>query len=361
MNQEEFLQKLAASLAPLSDMERARILDYYREMICDAVESGRPEQEIIAAFGAPETVAAEMLENAESDGTGSAPHLQVCPAGESEPTGKASSPRADSAARAEQAVPSRSVPGSQNTFPARGKVHSVVICAQHTAVELHPVQEGPVCVHFNLSESDHVSVSESNGVFEFQHQVEYSLFHWHELFSGPRRITVDIPVAFEGELHVSTCNARVSAVDLGKLTHVEFITSNAQLSAKNFCCTELYLHTSNGALTLRGVQGENGTAETSNGRMEVQECTFAQQMRLHTNNAAIHVQNVQSDAMDFSTNNGVISGYLIGDMRDYGVRSHTSNASNNLPPELVYPEQSKFLEVHTSNARIDLHFISQHR
>lgn len=80
---------------------------------------------------------------------------------------------------------------------------------------------------------------------------------------------------------------------------------------------------------------------------------------MYTSNAAVHAQNVISDNVEFATSNGLISAVIVGDMREYAIRSHTSNASSTLPPELVYPEQKKYLNVSTNNARIEVRFVSK--
>ena len=120
MNQEEFLQQLAAVLAPLSDAERARVIDYYREMICDGVENGEDEEELIAGFGAVRDIAAQILaegRSASSDGIPTVPSV--------------SSPSPD-----------------PDAYAAEGPVRCIVIDARHTGIEIRPVQDGPVQVHF---------------------------------------------------------------------------------------------------------------------------------------------------------------------------------------------------------------------
>ena len=331
MNQEEFLQRLAAALAPLSDGERARVIDYYREMICDGVESGEDEQELIAGFGAVREITAQILaesRSASSDGIPTVPSV--------------SSPSAD-----------------PDAYAAEGPVRCIVIDARHTGIEIRPVQGGPVQVHFIPMEQDRVSVSERDGVFTFRHTVEFSLFHWRNLFYLPHKIIVDVPVSFNGELSVSTCNARIEAADLPRLSTVRLVTSNAHLTVSRLTCDSISLRTSNGSLELWGLQGRRCTAETSNGRITADGCRFPDELCLYTSNAAIRVQDALSDNIDFSTGNGPVTAIIRGDMREYAIRSHTSNGPNNLPPELIYPDQQKRLNVSTNNARIDVRFLAE--
>ena len=338
MTQEDFLQQLASALSSLGDMERARVLDYYREMICDRTENGEEEAAVVNGFGSASDIAAQIL-------TESRTALQAEPE---------RGPAAD-------AAPAQAASAAGNPYAALGTVHSIVVNARHIAVEVRGVTEGCVQVHFNPGESDRVACTEQDGIFTFQHSMRISLFHWQDLFMGPRKVVVDVPVSFDGTLTVSTCNARLDASGLSHVADTRFSTSNAAMRLRGILCGALHGKTSNGAIDLQNAQGAACTLETSNGRITAENAIFPQALQLYTSNGAVRMQSVVSDHLEFSTQNAAVSGTIVGDMRDYAVRSHTSNASNNLPPELVYPEQSKELNVNTSNAKIDVRFIAGQR
>ena len=57
MNRETFINELMAGLTQLGPVEQRQVADYYNELIFDGVENGKPEEEIIAGFGAPEEIA----------------------------------------------------------------------------------------------------------------------------------------------------------------------------------------------------------------------------------------------------------------------------------------------------------------
>lgn len=61
MKKTEFLSELAAHLKKLPPEERERTVEYYREMLEEAMEDGKTEEEAVAMIGLPETVAAEVL------------------------------------------------------------------------------------------------------------------------------------------------------------------------------------------------------------------------------------------------------------------------------------------------------------
>nr|AHF25199.1 putative secreted protein [uncultured bacterium Contig1578] len=61
MNKSEFLDRLNHCLAALPAQEKARLNDYYAEMIDDRVENGMSEEEAVAALGDPVALAGELL------------------------------------------------------------------------------------------------------------------------------------------------------------------------------------------------------------------------------------------------------------------------------------------------------------
>lgn len=63
MNRETFLNELMAGLTQLGPVEQRQVADYYNELIFDGVENGKPEEEIIAGFGAPEEIDPHVIED----------------------------------------------------------------------------------------------------------------------------------------------------------------------------------------------------------------------------------------------------------------------------------------------------------
>lgn len=62
MNKQEFLKQLTAALAGLPQEEVRKTVDYYAEMIDDAVEDGRDEAEVISGFDSMEVIAARVID-----------------------------------------------------------------------------------------------------------------------------------------------------------------------------------------------------------------------------------------------------------------------------------------------------------
>ncbi len=61
MNKNEFLTRLRTNLSSLSPEEIKKTIDYYSEIIDDAVEDGVSEEEIISKLGLPEEIAQKTI------------------------------------------------------------------------------------------------------------------------------------------------------------------------------------------------------------------------------------------------------------------------------------------------------------
>ena len=70
MTKQAFLEELNRLTGALSEQERARLTDYYGEMIDDRVEEGIPEAEAVAALGDPAEIAREFAPVAPAEKAG---------------------------------------------------------------------------------------------------------------------------------------------------------------------------------------------------------------------------------------------------------------------------------------------------
>ncbi len=341
MNQETFLQQLAAALSPLSDIERARALEYYREMICDELESGRTETEILAGFGTVGEIAAQILAE---NGCAGAPQ-----------NANAGAQNANVGAQNDRPCPPP-YGFAETVFSPEGPVQQVIVDARNINIELRPVPTGVVRIHIRPTECDDVRVTEQGGVYTFFHKTQFSLFNLRDLFLGPRWILIEVPAEYHGDLEVKTSNGKLEANGLLGLQNVQLATSNGSFLAQNIQCVNFGAKTTNGSVTLENLQGRNCVAETSNGHLRADRCAFPGMLHLYTSNGTIQAPNILADDIELSTQNGAISAVICGDMRTYAIHSRTNNASNTLPPDLAFPDQTKRLNVHTSNARIDVRF-----
>lgn len=322
MNKEDFLKELAAGLSSLSEQERKQVLDYYKELICDGIENGKSEESATQECGSPKEIAAQICSEYHS----TSPVQRISP--------------------------------EQQDYRAKEPVRSIILDAVNVSVQIHEVPDGPVRVQFVPLESDHVICKEENGVFIFTHTMSHILFHWRDMFHYPRNIMLEIPVDFRGDVSVTTNNARINADSLHGIHAGNFTTSNGHITISNVKCHSLQVKTSNGAIDLLADGGDTCTAKTSNGHIHTEDCRFPAQFQLHTNNASIHSEHSISDNIIFKTGNSSINATVNGDMREYAIYSHTSNSHSNLPTDWSYPGQTKRLSAETSNAHIDVKFLS---
>ena len=61
MNKKQYLKRLERALKNAPRRDREQYLDYYSELIDDAIENGRRERDIVAELESPETVAEQWL------------------------------------------------------------------------------------------------------------------------------------------------------------------------------------------------------------------------------------------------------------------------------------------------------------
>ena len=325
MKKEEFFAALAAGLSAMSEQERAGVLEYYEEIICDEVEHGVSEEDVLADLGDPVELARRVMEEAENLArTGERPQ---------EP--------------------------EERVFSAVQPVRELVVRAENVRVQVERVSDGPVRVRFTPVRGEKVSVVEENGVFTFRHTMSgMRLFSLglSELFKEPRCVLVQLPPDFTGTLSVTTSNARVEGEDLGSMGDAEFVTSNARVVLSGLQCGALRVKTTNGSLELYSARGSTCIMSTNNAKVTVEDALFPVRMELYTGNGTISVARSGSDDLRFTTSNASIRAALIGDGRTYSIRSRTSNGKNNLPPDWPCPGSEKRLEVTTSNAKIDVTF-----
>ena len=255
MNRETFLNELMAGLTQLGPVEQRQVADYYNELIFDGVENGKPEEEIIAGFGAPEEIAAQIRAEYKSQ-------------------------QAVEGAPGQGAVPPR--PACLE-YPAQEPVHTVVVDARNVRVNVRAVPGGGVRVLFQPRENDRVTVAEKDGAFLFTHTMSiFNVWNWLDLLRGPHDITLELPLDFAGEVCVKTCNAGITVSGLSAGGKGRFVTSNARITVENCVFGSLAAKTSNGPITLSGVTGGDCEAASNNARITAEHCRFAEKLWMQT-------------------------------------------------------------------------------
>ncbi|MDO5601317.1 MAG: DUF1700 domain-containing protein [Oscillospiraceae bacterium] len=320
MNRETFLAALCGCLSALNEAERAQVVSYYEELIDDAVENGGSEEEVLSSFDAPEAIARQILKEY----------------GNTAPTPG---------------------PDGPNCYKPLAPGHAVHVEAHNIRVVVRAAAISVPRILFTPYRSDIVTTEERDGVFYFYHRSKIFSWSWLDLLRGPHEIVVELPHDFAGELFIKTSNAAVRAEGLSKLAEGSFTSQNGKVLLENITCRKLFARSGNAGIVLTNVTGDTVSAVTSNARITATACSIGQSCSLTTSNAALRLEDISCPCLSLKTSNAAVTGTVVGDVRDYAIRSHTSNASNNLPPEFVFPEQTRSLTVKTSNARINLQFI----
>lgn len=219
-------------------------------------------------------------------------------------------------------------------------------------------------------------------------------------------IDIYVPRNYRGMLNLCTSHARIGAANLELASRFHALTSNAAIELHGVLATALELKTSNakvivdnvaafgepdqqgelqptlsriassnGALQLSGLStlgplectSSNGSLKmrgvavqgalncvTSNGSIHMDDVSVQETASIRTSNASISLDRLLARDIALKTNNGSIKGSVIGQLSDFAVDSHTSNAKNSLPSNTSGPRK---LSAHTSNANISLEFV----
>lgn len=326
MKQEEFLQELMAQLRELNEDDKCQLREYYEELIMDGIELGRTEDEIIAEFGPASQVADRIRKEYAEYG------------------------------ELLSALPARGKNPEREEYHSDRQIHTINVEAMNMPVEVVRVKEGNVQVQFQPREGiDIVSSETIDGEFTFQHRMRIFSFNLFAWLTGSKKIVVEIPESFDGNLYIKTSNASLNIKGLAGLKNAKLISSNGKITVSNVECKTTFIKTSNGSINLQDLKGDELEANTSNAHIAADDCIMDNALMLNTKNGAIGIHGLECSKIVLRTSNAAITGVIRGDMRDYAIQSHTSNASCNLP-NYSYPDQKKNLVAKTSNARIQIEF-----
>ena len=187
-------------------------------------------------------------------------------------------------------------------------------------------------------------------------------------------IIVKVPQDSLIDLDITTTNCPISLDSLRGLGGVHFKSTNGNLTCETASMLALNMRSSNGKISLRGVQvkreidakttnsrieaetvfgGENVTLGTTNSTLAASVIKAGGALSLTTSNASLRVEKLLANSYRLRTTNGSISGTMPGNASLYRISSGTSNGKNSLPPHQMGDIP---LEVFTSNASIKLTF-----
>ena len=196
-----------------------------------------------------------------------------------------------------------------------------------------------------------------------------------------RRIRIHLAFSGNGEK-----NSEYVRIYLPKVTMdiVELTSSNGSIQVESVCAQtliadtsnamiriedtkaldELKADTSNGAIILSRVEGEDITLDTSNGAINLEQVT-GRKLSADTSNGAIRAKLCElEERLLADTSNGSIEALLVGSEHEYNIHADTSNAKVYVDGQLRGDEYrslggAKEVRLDTSNGRITIGFVSR--
>ena len=350
-----FLEQLKQALYSIDTNEQAQVLAFYREQIEDQRENGYSDDEILATLGDPCQTAQQII--AESG-------LQ----------------------------PVAETSNKPKLYTAYTDVSELRLNARHCSVQIRRGQDNRVRLHYTQTTGIRFHIIEEQQQLTVTQQTlrrTPQLFRFRKL----PPLLIELPEHYDGNLHVETSNAQITAQDCLHLRQCTLHTSNARAECLRCCADFMELHSSNGQISV--VDGQFGTlyVQTSNGRLELQQLTIRELLdattsngrceaaaidcqnctlkssngRLHlrhihaqndccaiTSNGAVQVEQIRGHHIYLKSSNAAIQGNISGEPAEYTIQSGTSNGKNNLPSG---GNGDKLLEVYTSNSGIYLQFV----
>ena len=177
-------------------------------------------------------------------------------------------------------------------------------------------------------------------------------------------VRVYLPKVAMEIIELDTSNASVQVE--GVFVHTLIAdTSNAMIRIEDTkVLDELKADTSNGAICLSRVEGEDITLDTSNGAINLEQVT-GRKLNADTSHGAIRAKGCEfEEELHADTSNGSIEVLLVGSEHEYSIHADTSNAKIYVDGQVRGDEYhscggSKGVWLDTSNGRITIGFVSR--
>lgn len=338
MNKREFLSEINNHVKNLPEQERASLLEYFEEMICDRMENGEREEEIIASIGTPENILA-MLEEEGIFGEREDVFHKV--------KGKI---------KIDEKVKIDITPIS---YKAVGSIHMIRIYAENRGVDVIPVDSDQIFVDFQPMEGiDEVERYEKDGEYVFHHRMKKT-FHLFQLIKNRgmgKRIMLYVPKTFSGSVIIQDENSSVRVREIHGITNLDVYTSNSSIECGDIQVNgNTKLVTSNSSITVTAWSGKELKVCSENGRIRLDWIRSDGTVMAETSNCSIEVTKIDARLVELKTSNGRICGSVVGNMEQYEITSRTGNATSNLPKN-YYGMGERKLVVETSNGKIQMEF-----
>ena len=356
MNKERYLKNLSRLIRRLPDDERERVVEFYREIIEDKMESGETEEQAVGELGDVRILAQKILsENPNRKPVNAGKTvlitlvslfgvlivggITVAILGFHAMDLKAADRVRINIGNSETLFggSADSTDYEKKTYSAKaGGVQSIVLDAENKAIEVVPSDTDEIVVDYAQSRDDAYSFSSEGGVFSMKNTENGNSrswgFHWGD--DAAVKITVKVPSSYGGDFTVNTTNSFIS---IGTFGHIGAVACKTQ----------------NSAISLSGLSADTVNCRTQNAAITLKNVTAGKSLSADTENAIITLDGISSPDIALETRNAIISGSVSGSRDDYTVEAGTTNAICNLQSGGSGPKK---LKVETTNAIISISF-----
>ena len=328
MKREEFLNTLFENIPNYTKEEQEEIRQYYEELICDGVEAGLNEEEVISGLEAPEDIAISLKKEYKEE------------------------KKVEKAEKAAIGV----VCDSPDDYTSSQPVAHVVISAKDRGITLEPSEDERVHVHCEKDEIDEIVCYEKEGMFFFSHRSKRRMHFFGGFSRVDSIIKVQIPESVM-QAEVSTTNGGIRISEISQPKSVKAHTTNGGITCNDVRAGHVELISSNASVKCEDTKVQTIYMESTNGGLRLKDVQAEEKLAAHTTNGSIHFEEIDARDIQLKTSNASIKGTLRGKSTEYAIESGTSNGKNSLPSKWNQGDSAaKRLSVHTSNANIKVAF-----
>ena len=275
MTKQAFLEELNRRAGGLSEAERARLVDYYREMIEDRVEEGIPEEEAVAALGDPAALAEELA--------GAAP--KAAPEAGGETVSALSSLRVQVA--------------NADVVVVREALENGAACQLRFS--------DPSRFEWRM-DGDTLEVREIK--LEGGHRgLEYGLRWLRQLITEPElKVTIALSGGLAEALDFQGGGSDLR-IDGAAFAKARLVTASGDITLRDVNCAGgigIDIHTHSGDVKLEGVHSANLIAHAASGDIFARSLALTGRLRLESASGDIQLRASEGDALSITTASGDI-------------------------------------------------------
>lgn len=332
MDKRAFLDELQQKLATLPQEERNAALEYFSEVIDDAMnDEGLNEIQAVEKMEPAGAIAGKILDGKRGTQENSIPQPQITPPG----------------------APQRKI-----LTVAALSVRQLLVRARNIGLRILTGSNDTVTLEYPEDERFQFDYQLENGQLTLLQRENENLFlralFWMDTVKR-EPVTLTLPQEFAADIDLGTSNARIECASIHVWGGLRLVTSNARIEIGCVDAKAAEIKTSNGRIQADRLQTQTEISlKTSNGRIQTGELHCTKELRLQTSNGAIDGGHISAQDIFLITSNGKVEALVEGSLNDYSVDSGTSNGKNSLPAHTSGAPRR--LSVRTSNGRIDVHF-----